>query len=292
MSRRSSPRWNVLIASHISAENTSRTCARLRASGARSSGPRSGARGRASAGAQHRVARRRLLGGSPRRSSAGGPTRAGRRPGRPAGPAGRRGRRRRACARCARRARAGGRSSTARARSGRARQAEARCCCCCCRWLDQPPPWLSPASAAATRRPPGSPRARSRRPPARPTCPWSRRPATSSRSSSPRAGRRASGRRGRSGSRPRTPRTGAGRRGAARACRPRPRVGTVESRTRSWAIQRSGSRRTSSIWRSICSSFADGPMNTPLPPDSLVGLTTISPSRPSTHSRCSPSDIR
>ena len=71
-----------------------------------------------------------------------------------------------------------------------------------------------------------------------------------------------------------------------------PAVGTVESRTSSWAIQRSGWRSTSSAWRSISFSLDVGPMKTPLPPDSLVGLTTISPSRSSTHARCSGSVIR
>ena len=69
-------------------------------------------------------------------------------------------------------------------------------------------------------------------------------------------------------------------------------VGTVDSRTSSCAIQRSGWRMIASAWRAICSSVADGPMNTPLPPDSLVGLTTISPSRSSTHARWSASAIR
>ncbi len=69
-------------------------------------------------------------------------------------------------------------------------------------------------------------------------------------------------------------------------------VGQVESCTSSCAIQRSGSRRTMSAWRASSSSPAAGPMKTPLPPDSLVGLTTICSSRSSTCLRCSASAIR
>ena len=64
-------------------------------------------------------------------------------------------------------------------------------------------------------------------------------------------------------------------------------VGTVDSATVCCAIHRSGASARTSFCASICSSVASGPMNTPLPPDSPVGLTTSSWRRSSTYSRCS-----
>ena len=86
-----------------------------------------------------------------------------------------------------------------------------------------------------------------------------------------------------------SPNTANGRRSTCRdASRPSSiAVGQVESCTSSWAIQRAGAASTSRRWRSSSCSVAVGPMNTPLPPDSLVGLTTSSDRRESTYSRCS-----
>ena len=91
-----------------------------------------------------------------------------------------------------------------------------------------------------------------------------------------------------------SPNTANGRRSTwRRASAPSgPAVGTVDSFTRSCAIHFSGRRLISAACAAICSSVAVGPMNTPLPPDSDVGLTTTWSSRSSTHSRCSRSLIR
>ena len=199
------------------------------------------------------------------------PRAAARRRGRRAGPAGRRGRRRRACARCARRAPAGGRSSTARARSGpasiaavaaagrtRRRRAGARASaaattstaararsgasasCSSTQVSLEPPPWLEltiiePSRSATRVSPPGTM--------------WMFSPKTAN-------GRRSTWR------------------GASAPSGPA--VGTVERWTSSCAIQRSGVRLSSSACAASSCSLARGPMKTPLPPDSLVGLTTTS----------------